>query len=114
MNDVRHLDYDTLNALKDVMEDEFAFLVETYLKDSADRLAVLRDLLVDKNADAIRRAAHSFKGSSSNLGAIQLMSLCARLETKALADDLDSLEDYINQIETEFLVVKQKMLDYLG
>lgn len=114
MMDVQHLDYDALNALKDVMEDDFGLLIETYLKDSSDRLVMLKELVVGENADSIRRTAHSFKGSSSNLGAVHLAALCAVIERKALDQNFDALPQDLSLIEAEFVVVKQKMRDFLG
>lgn len=114
MNDVQHLDYDALNALKDVMENDFGLLIETYLKDSSDRLSALQTLIAGNNADSIRRTAHSFKGSSSNLGALHLAGLCAVIERKALDHNFDALADDLSLIETEFHIVRQKMLDFLG
>lgn len=114
MNDIQHLDYDALNALKEVMEDDFGFLIETYLKDSKDRLVVLHELVISENADLIRRTTHSFKGSSSNLGAVYLASLCSVVERKALAQNFATLHADIECIEVEFLLVKKMMLDFLG
>ena len=114
MNSTQHLDYDALNSLKDVMEGEFGFLIDTFIQDSSDRLDKLYSLIGSDNVDAIRRAAHSFKGSCSNLGAIHLASLCASLERKARENDLSTLGEDLADIEAEFLVVKQRMVAYLG
>lgn len=114
MNVTQHLDYDALNALKDVMEDDFGFLIQTYLQDSNERIATLRELLSGEDADSIRRTAHSFKGSCSNLGALRLASLCSVVERKALAHDFSALPTDFVSIEEEFLLVKDMMLDFLG
>lgn len=114
MNLTQHLDYDALNALKDVMEDDFGFLIQTFLQDSTDRLATFQSLLENNNSDLIRRTAHSFKGSCSNLGALRLASLCSVVERKALDQDFESLPADLTEIEEEFLLVKQMMLDFLG
>jgi histidine phosphotransfer protein HptB len=114
MNDVQHLDYDALNALKDVMEDDFGLLIQTYLKDSTDRLVSLRQLILSENADLIRRTAHSFKGSSSNLGAVYLATLCSMVERKAMDQHFETLAADLARMEAEFVLVRQKMLDFLG
>jgi histidine phosphotransfer protein HptB len=103
---MEHLDYDTLGTLKQVMEDDFGLLLETFKQDSTDRLQKLREVIQSDDADQIRRAAHSFKGSSSNVGAQQLSALCAALEKKALAGDLQGLVEDVNAIEQEFLLVQ--------
>jgi histidine phosphotransfer protein HptB len=114
MNVTQHIDYDALNALKEVMEDDFGFLIETFIQDSNERLIKLQELVASQDVDMIRRTAHSFKGSCSNLGALRLASLCAAVERKALNQDLTQLFDDVTEIDAEFLMVKQMMLDFLG
>lgn len=114
MNVAQHLDYDTLNTLKEVMEGDFQFLVETFIQDSSDRLAKLRELAGGDDKDAIRRAAHSFKGSCSNLGALRLASLCSMVERNALDGKLDSLSEDIAVIAEEFAQVETLLLAFLA
>lgn len=99
---MEHLDYDILNTLKQVMEDDFELLIDTFVQDSTERIRMLRSLVDSTESDLIRRAAHSFKGSSSNIGAPQLAEMCSALEKKALANDFNGLADDINSIEQEF------------
>jgi len=113
MSVTQHLDYDALNSLKEVMEDDFGFLIETFIQDSHERLEKLHGLVGSEDADATRRAAHSFKGSCSNLGALRLASLCSNVERKALADDIINLASDLAEIEEEFLIVKQMLFDFL-
>ncbi len=105
-----HLDYETLHTLKQVMEDDFGLLIETFRQDSTERLKKLYEVVQGTDADSIRRSAHSFKGSSSNVGAQQLSALCAVLEKKALAGDLQGLDGDVQAIEQEYLLV-QSLLD---
>ncbi len=114
MSVTQHISYDALNSLKEVMEDDFNFLIETFLHDSEDRLGKLHELLGGDDVDAIRRASHSFKGSCSNLGALRLASLCAALERKAFDRNIADLAVDLAEIEEEFLIVKQIMLDFLA
>ncbi|WP_049629923.1 Hpt domain-containing protein [Cellvibrio sp. pealriver] len=106
---MEHLDLDTLNTLKQVMEDDFSLLVDTFIQDSSDRIASLRQLIEGADADQIRRAAHSFKGSSSNVGALQLSALCAAMEKKALAGNFNGLAADLSQIEIEFAKVEDSL-----
>jgi len=114
MSVTQHLSYDALNSLKEIMEDDFNFLIDTFIQDSQDRLEVLHGLVGSNDFDAIRRASHSFKGSCSNLGALRLASLCAALERKALEKEVASLSPDLAEIEEEFLVVQQMMLDFIA
>jgi HPt (histidine-containing phosphotransfer) domain-containing protein len=107
---MEHLDYETLNTLRQVMEDDFDLLIDTFIQDSNDRISVLRGVISGTNADPIRRAAHSFKGSSSNIGAIRLMDLCSNLEKKAMSNKLEQLDQDLREIEDEFAQVQELLL----
>lgn len=105
----QRLDLDTLAMLKDVMEDEFSVLIETYLADAAVRVQALREALSQQDADTVRKTAHSFKGSSSNIGAGPLAQLCMRVENSAHAGQLAGLDSALDEIEQEFVAVKQAL-----
>lgn len=107
-----HLDHDTLKTLKQVMEDDFGLLIETFKQDSVERINKLREVITGGDGDAIRRAAHSFKGSSSNIGAQNLSALCAAMEKQALDGDLTGLAEGLQVIEQEFATVKLLLDDF--
>ncbi|WP_433769450.1 Hpt domain-containing protein [Pseudomonas putida] len=98
-----HLDPDVLSALRDVMEDEFSTLIDTFLADSEQRL---RQLAVAVDATQLLEAAHSFKGSSSNMGAIRLAALCHDLEHRAKERNLSDIEPLIAEIGREFAFIR--------
>ena len=102
MSTTPHLDREILMTLKDVMEGDFMLLVETFINDSRDRIRTLHELIPQGDAETIRRAAHSFKGSSSNIGASRLAELCSQMETQALAGNLDVVPQQLTEIEVEF------------
>ena len=98
-----HLDPDVLTGLQEVMESEYPKLLDTFLDDSQKRIDALRKSRGD--AKALGRIAHSFKGSSGNLGAVRLAQLCQRLEVESveLSADLGALVD---QIDHEFALLR--------
>ena len=98
-----HLDPDVLSGLQEVMEGEYPKLLDTFLDDSQKRVEALR--MARGDATALGRIAHSFKGSSGNLGAVRLAHLCQLLEAESVeaASDLGALVD---QIDREFAVVR--------
>lgn len=101
-----HLDSDVLAALQDVMEDEYPVLLDTFLADSEERLRALREAQLADDAQAIRLAAHSFKGSCSNMGALLLAGLCRQLEDAGRCGDLSEAPALLEQIEREFAIVR--------
>jgi HPt (histidine-containing phosphotransfer) domain-containing protein len=76
-----HMDAAVLEALQDVMEADYPLLLETFVSDSQTRLAQMGEAARD--AEALAQAAHSLKGSSSNMGALRLAELCRDLEARA-------------------------------
>ncbi len=110
MSDI-HLDHSVLSALRDVMEDEFPVLLDTFLADSAERLRQIRQAHAAADSQALRLAAHSFKGSCSNMGALELAGLCKQLEDMARRDQLSDAPGVILLIEQEFLIVRDLLQD---
>ena len=98
-----HLDPAVLSGLQEVMEGEYPKLLDTFLDDSQKRVEALRKARDD--AKALGRIAHSFKGSSGNLGAVRLAQLCQRLEVESVESNAD-LGALVDQIDYEFALVK--------
>jgi histidine phosphotransfer protein HptB len=99
-----HIDHKVLSDLQEVMEDGYLQLLETFLEDSERRLSQLHEA---KDADELGMAAHSFKGSSSNMGAMGLAALCQQLEDRVRQQPLYGIEDLINRIDQEYLEVQR-------
>ncbi|SDX08421.1 Hpt domain-containing protein [Marinobacter mobilis] len=106
MTDRLHLDEEALAELKEVMEDEFGILIETYLSDSADRISALQQALDAGNDESFAKSAHSFKGSSVNIGAPQLGALCLEAELAGRAGRLDEAGVMLERIVLEFQTVR--------
>jgi HPt (histidine-containing phosphotransfer) domain-containing protein len=76
-------------------------LIDTYLADSPKLLEQMRSALAANDVDEFRRAAHSLKSNSANLGAITLMGLAKELEMIARAGALDGVAERLPQVELE-------------
>lgn len=98
-----HLSRDVLSALQEVMEGEYPALLDTFLADSEARLQLLRNA---QSPAQIVEAAHSFKGSSSNLGALRLAELCCLLEKQATSSSPGDIQQLIADIAGEFALVR--------
>jgi len=99
-----HLDPQVLSGLQEVMEGEYPKLLDTFLDDSQKRVEALRK--ARDVAKALGRIAHSFKGSSGNLGAVRLAQLCQRLEVESVESAVGDLGELVDQIDREFALVK--------
>ena len=105
MSDI-HLDDAVLAALQDVMEDVYPILLDTFVADSEERLRLLHQAQIEDDAQGLRLAAHSFKGSCSNMGALILAGLCKQLEEAGRREELEQTPQLVEQIEREFAIVR--------
>lgn len=96
-----YLDESLLAELRDILEDEFAALIATYVQDSGVRLDELRAALAKGDADAVRKSAHSLKGASANVGLVYLAEQCRFMEEAARAGSLQGLESRFHLIQQE-------------
>jgi two-component system sensor histidine kinase/response regulator len=87
-----------------------ARLIKAYLDKSPDDLRRLREALARSDARATRKAAHSFKSSSSNLGALHLATLCKELETSGRSGNLTSAGILLADIEAEYQRVCEALM----
>ncbi|MCP5335030.1 MAG: Hpt domain-containing protein [Oceanospirillaceae bacterium] len=101
-----HLDLDALAELKDIMEEEFVMLLETYIVDADKKIIELADAVTKKDPKAITSVAHSLKGASSNVSAVNLAGMCKTLEHKGRDNDLTDLEACYQRIKDEYVHVK--------
>lgn len=101
-----HLDASVLLKLQQVMEAEYPQLLDTFLGDSEERLRLLQTTCRSADAEHLRQAAHSFKGSCSNMGAALLAEHCHALEEAAQRGQLEAACELIERIEREFAIVR--------
>lgn len=100
-----HIDAEQLAELKDVLEDEFSVLINTYLTDAKLRLNLIQTGISNQDYESVRLAAHSLKGASANLGALVLAELCEKLEYDCKVGEYKNLTSQIRQIITELEII---------
>jgi HPt (histidine-containing phosphotransfer) domain-containing protein len=100
------VDANALARLRDLQgagrPDLLAELIAVYLRDTPPRLAALHDAVAGTDAEALRRAAHSLKGSSSQIGAVQMTRLCRDLEEQARTTDLRGATETLRRLDDAF------------
>jgi HPt (histidine-containing phosphotransfer) domain-containing protein len=106
---VIHLDQSVLATLQEVMEDEYSTLLEVFLQDSEARIVRIRHLMAQVPVDLLEvsMTAHSFKGSSSNMGAMRLVELCRELEDRTRERQVDGLARLLASVEDEYSIVRR-------
>lgn len=106
---LEHLDMESLNTLKEVMGDEFPQLVDTFITDSDVRIVNIRESVDAGDPEAFRRAAHSLKGSASNMGALRLTEHCRRLESLGFNGKTEGSELIVEDISTAYAAVSDAL-----
>lgn len=67
-------------SIPEEMEEFLAELVELYCRNGQQLLHSLEEALIQQDCAHFYRTAHTFKGSSANLGAVKMAKLCLELE----------------------------------
>ena len=106
MNDPVHIDHDALSALREIMEDEFPVLIETFLEDLEAKLKDLEEGIDQADLQRFSELSHSLKGSASNLGLPQLRELSAQAEQAGKAGEGALCEELFARMQAEAAVVK--------
>ena len=85
-------------------------MIELFLKDARPRLEKMAAALGEKDDSTLAAAAHTLKGSASNLGARRLAGLCANLEKQAKAGELQEAADILLDVKSEFRRVEETLI----
>lgn len=104
-----YLDEALFEELRSILDTEFPALINTFIQDSGVRVDDLRQAFAGKDAEAVRKSAHSLKGASANLGLVYLAEQCRLLEEAAREGKLDGQEERVLQIQQE----RERALDIL-
>jgi CheY-like chemotaxis protein len=93
--------FDPSDGLRQVGGDEevFRVLLSDFVRELPQRIATMKKHLDVKDMDGLSRSAHSLKGISANLGALQLSQHADRLENRAS-------EGYTESVITEMKAIK--------
>jgi PAS domain S-box-containing protein len=94
--------------------DIVAELIGIYLNDAPVLLKRAREALAGNDESTLRRAAHSLKSTSANLGAIRLSALCKELEEMARRADLQNAPAVFSEINAEYQRVTQALNEVLA
>jgi PAS domain S-box-containing protein len=83
----------------------------SFISDGTERIRILRNAIVDHDAEAVRKTAHALKGACNTIGAQRMADIALRLETMGAASTAETpaLAALAEQIENEFELVKMEL-----
>lgn len=106
---------ENLRALNPGDNDEFLReIAGIFMEDTPQRLAELEKSLQAGDAATFTRAAHSIKGSSSNLGAVALRAAAEKLEHHARTHGLAGADTMISAVRVEFTRAEAELNRLMG
>jgi signal transduction histidine kinase/CheY-like chemotaxis protein len=101
-----HIDPKALDNIRTLQRDGAPDIlnkaISIYLKESPKFLKALRDAIPAGNAEAIRKAAHSWKSNSASMGAVALADMCKELEAMGRENSTDKASPLLSRIEAEY------------
>lgn len=103
------IDSDVLQEIRDLMEEDFADLVRTFLADSEALLGEIAQGLGQGDAALVHRAAHKLKASAASLGAVGLSDHAWELETLGRAGSLGGADAALAAAQGQFGLVKEAL-----
>ena len=74
------VDQDNLNMLKEIIGDDLKEVLDAFLSTSPSLLEQIKRSIETEDAAGVQLHAHTLKGSSANIGAIDLPGYCLELE----------------------------------
>ncbi|MGC2061770.1 MAG: ATP-binding protein [Thermodesulfovibrionales bacterium] len=111
------LDHKTLDRLARLQKggapDLVTRILSIYLADSSGLLSRLHKAVMEGSASEIQKAAHSLKSSSANVGAMQLSSLCKRLEAMGRVNSTEGAGELLAGIDAEYRAVESALREEL-
>lgn len=96
-----YLDEELFEELRSILDSEFPTLIRTFVQDSGVRVDEVRAAFEHGRVDDVRKAAHSLKGASANLGLAQLAEECRVLEESAREGEIGGAAVRVEAIARE-------------
>ena len=90
-------DDEIIAELREVMEEEFADLIGSFLNDLPVQLDLIQEAIARSDAADLYRITHKVKSSCGSLGAMRLAELFRRLEQAGRRNALDGAAELLTE-----------------
>jgi two-component system sensor histidine kinase/response regulator len=84
-------------------------VIGAWVGDTPQCLAALRQAILERDAPAVRKVAHSMKSASANVGADSFARLCRQLEQLGRDETTLGASSILNDMEQEFQAVRHSL-----
>lgn len=108
------INHEQFEDMRDLLEEDFADLIQVYLADSRQRISTLRVAQQEQDNTNGFEIAHALKGASANLGATQVMTLSSKLQERCHEQLISKQADLIENIAVALQRAEQEINQRLG
>ncbi|OXL26531.1 Hpt domain-containing protein [Psychrobacter sp. DAB_AL32B] len=100
--------------MRDLLEEDFADLIQVYFTDCQHRITQLRTAQQEEDNANGFELAHALKGASANLGTTQLVSLSSQLQEACRANTISEHAELVEDIAIALQRAEQEINQRLG
>lgn len=108
------LDAKVLGELKEIMEEDYLGLLQTFLHNAPGLLSEARQAVIAGDIEAMIRPVHSLKSSSANVGAMRLSELARETERCAREGELAAAGRSFAAVEKAFGIAEAALREHLA
>ena len=90
--------------------EDYTELIDLYIETTKADFEGLKTALAARDAKEVHRKSHSIKGSSGNMGLMELYETAKEINDNARADNLEGLEDLVLSFSDQFQELAQEAL----
>jgi HPt (histidine-containing phosphotransfer) domain-containing protein len=90
-------------------------LIDLYLEDAPRRLSAMQESAAHRDWQSVKREAHSLRGSSGSVGAVEVVQTCVEIEETVFrnpdpdpAELLSRLELDLQRVRRAFLIERER------
>ena len=88
-------------------------VIEEFIEESLDQIAIIKDSLEKGNAKELRYKAHSLKGAAANISAAALKNIAYEIEVAGEKKDLVRAASLIPELDEQFRILKKNIAQKL-
>ena len=107
------LDPTSINALRDLSsgsDSNFIYnFIDLYKTNSAAMVEEIRSHAEVEASGPLRAAAHKLRGSSLNIGGMQVAAVCGDLEKKAKKNDMSNVMEMVELLEDAYEALLEEL-----
>ncbi|TPE53460.1 hypothetical protein FJM67_06545 [Maribrevibacterium harenarium] len=109
------LDTAQLDTMSEIIGKEtYRTIFQSYLADSAAKLAQLKEVVDAQDADHIEKLSHSLKSATSNLGMVDLAARFATMEQQGKAADVAGAQASLGGLDSLYQDSIAALEEYLA